>query len=133
MDERRSLMEKRLEYPRCGRGWNLTGGIAVGAFFVGILVFAVRDISRAEYFKETAVYQGWRATASVDGDGRRISIADTTLADAFVSGKEVDGKGDGRFDEIRLNIPRGHPLEGYARLDSLEAVYAYVAAKRREE
>lgn len=118
-------------YPSYGWGWNAIAGIATIGIFVRVLVSAARDTSgrtQMRPFARTANYQNWKVTASVDGSGRRVSLADTTLADVFVS--STDANLDGRFDEIRLALPKGHPLEVYANLDSLEAAYAFAAAQR---
>jgi len=82
---------------------------------------------KREYMPQTETQiNGYIVRASV-GDiapGMHIVIQENkdTLYKPLVFARDNDV--DGRFDEIGLqNVPKGHPLEAYANLDSLEVMW----------
>jgi hypothetical protein len=66
---------------------------------------------------------------------RIINISDPSLGpNAHFRVYGLDRDIDGRFDEIGLlNIPKGHPLENYANLDSLESMWSRVVETKGEQ
>ncbi|MBS3133692.1 hypothetical protein J4214_00505 [Candidatus Woesearchaeota archaeon] len=71
-------------------------------------------------------FRGYYAVYIVDIRGRIIKIHDKNpeeqrANDIPIEVYAIDENNDGKFDEIIRHTPRGHPLEAYANLDSLEA------------
>ncbi len=79
-------------------------------------------------------FEGYTATASLDGGGRRAKVVDESISTSTGKGwvGAVDGDNDGRFDEIHIYVPKGHVLEKYASLKELERVYSVVEAQREK-
>ncbi len=73
-------------------------------------------------FVREGTYEGYPTTIGLDGGGRGICITDSN---AWISAKDYDN--DGRFDEITFrSLPKGHPLEKLANLETLENAYESV-------
>lgn len=110
---------------------------------LGILVLSL-GISGCGYlhdsskdFSKTAVYNGFKVYAAIDGSGRRAALCDSTLVSkpqGFGVGVYLwDKSGDGGFYTINVDaeLPQGHPLWQYANPDSLEKIYAIVKSQEQ--
>lgn len=104
----------------------VTSALKVGAVsLVGILPILSTGCT---YYSKEGSFRGYRVNTSIDGSQRRILIQDPKPENPifYIGISATDEDVDGRFDRIYLNIPKGHPLEKYASLDSLEAAYQSV-------
>lgn len=74
------------------------------------------------YFSKNRIISGYNVQIGVSPAGRNICIEDPDVANGYILGKDLDN--DGRIDQLFLRgLPKGHHLENYANLDSLEATY----------
>lgn len=89
---------------------------------------------RSNDFCKTGKYNGYEVTATFNELGREMSIYSDIKREsnrkAMINGYEdiENLKDKKRFSKIIMDkeIPRGHPLEIYMDLDSLEKIYDYV-------
>ena len=71
-------------------------------------------------FKKEGEFRGYKATAFINPFGRGIHLKD----DPKILLAAMDYDNDGVFDNILLEgLPKDHPLEKYANLDSLKLAY----------
>ena len=81
-----------------------------------------RDFSQ-DFTKHTD-YKGYDAIIYISAGKRKLILSERNdpRLGHYLSGE--DRNNDERFDSVHLNdLPKGHPLEQYASLDSLEKVY----------
>ena len=106
--------------------------IAGGVFAYPAIPSAISHVKDAMGYTpaqqvKTGTYEGF-TTKIRDYGVRSISIED---GDARITAKDYPENGFGRFDEINLgHVPRGHPLERLANVNSLELAYRAVDKKK---
>ena len=74
-------------------------------------------------FQKTGKVDGYNVRVICQDKARRVLIRDSET-DSYITGLDLDGV-EG-FEEIRLRIPKGHPLENYVNPRTLEQVYESV-------
>lgn len=80
--------------------------------------------TNTDNFEFRKKFREYDAIAGNVGGERKITLLvnEDNVTEGFLYATDKDQ--DGRFDTIKLrNLPKGHPLEAYARLDSLERAY----------
>jgi hypothetical protein len=99
---------------------SLLNRLGVGA---GMLASAVGFNGCGDFsdnFLKEGEYDGYEVEIGKSGGMKYIRI--DSKERYGITAKDV-GYDDGRFDEIFINLPSGHPLEEYANLQKLEAIY----------
>lgn len=115
-------MEKTL-YQRAKKGARATA-------LAGLVALGLSGCAdRSHNFLNKEIVGNYEFSRSLDGRGRIVNVIDT--ANSFRSVYGRDDNNDGRFDEIGFSaeVPKGSPLEAYANLDSLEAIWNRLAPK----
>lgn len=75
------------------------------------------------HFTKEGEFKGYPVRVGVKNEGRRITIYSNSF-DSKSKLTALDTDNDGRFDEVYLrNLEKGHPLEQYEPLDSLNKIY----------
>ena len=79
-------------------------------------------------------YRGFKTEACFEKEGiRGIALYDSaSVLNSRNRLSATDTNNDGRFDEIRLRMDRGHELERLASLDSLEAIYTATMSQAQQ-
>ena len=96
--------------------------IGIGAALVanGMGIGGCRDDASTDFVRDSN-YKGYTTRTSKDGAGRRIFICEANDPEKYIFANDYDV--DGRFDEIRIRVPKGHPLEKFSTLETLEDAY----------
>ncbi len=76
---------------------------------------------KIESISKKGVFKGYQCIIQKNKKGRCISIGGRELNQPSLHARDRDE--DGRFDEIYIKCPKGHSLEQYANLYSLEQAY----------
>ena len=107
----------------------LVGGIAL----VGSLAGAGCG-EKIDYMGKEAIIGGYHISITNGHLGGHIIVResnDTTFKGPFLTA--WDNNRDGRLDEINLkHLPKGHQIEKYANLDSLESLWKRVVKEGRD-
>ena len=95
-------------------------GIGMALVAAGAGIGGCRDDASTDFVRDST-YKGYTTRTSKDGAGRRIFISEANDKEKYIFANDYDF--DGRFDAIRICVPKGHPLEKYATLKTLEDAY----------
>ena len=103
--------------------------------FLAIPILALLSCSTNNHFCKIGKYNDYTAKIETNSSGRHMIIKEPNNAkNNFVYlyardgiGRNKKNKFDGRFDEINFwSLPKGHALEKYANLDSIEYIYNHI-------
>ena len=85
--------------------------------------FCLSGCRDPSHFKKSGVVDyKYLGVAELNADGRFITVYEgTNFSKNYVHSRDTDN--NGRFDFISITVPKGSPLEEYARLEKLEEVY----------
>jgi len=93
-------------------------GIGVALAVAGM---GIGGCEKSTDFVRDSTYKGYVTRIAKDGAGRHVNIYEGKDSEQRVYACDRDN--DGRFDEIRIYVPKGHPLENFATLETLEDAY----------
>lgn len=76
-------------------------------------------------FKKAGTFEGYPVKTWRAANMTNIRVEDANDRRLFIYALD-NAPPDGRFDEIKLVVPKGHPLEQYASERKLEEIFAHV-------
>lgn len=95
-------------------------GIGMALIVAGAGIGGCREDASTDFTRDSN-YKGYVTRVAKDGLGRHINISEANDKEKHVYARDWDN--DGRFDEIRIYVPKGHPLEKLANLENFEEAY----------
>lgn len=91
--------------------------------FASVSIIGCQD--RDKNFHKEGHFRDFYLSVSFSGGERTVFLSSDSLGKEYFIAKDYNE--DSRFDRIDLfNLPKGHPLEAYVSLDSLEMAYKYM-------
>ncbi len=97
--------------------------------FIILALLASVGCSKPTHVKE-GIFEGYECIAEKSTKNRKVVLQEGNN-NLIAIDYNPYGEFDGRFDEIKINLPRGHPLEKYVNLQDLERAYKYIMKKGR--
>ncbi len=104
---------------------NIKTTLGIASLVLGLVACDVNENSE-DFFVRTGDYNGFKAKAAYDVNGRMVLIDDNDiLTDGYLVAH--DQSNEGRFNSIRTSFHKGHPTDKFINLDSLEMIYKTIS------